>query len=50
MFENEAIMPLYENIKSLLNNETLREELIKNAYLDVKKYDWTQVANNLDYI
>lgn len=50
VFENGEVMSLYKNMVSLLNNERLREELIQNAYIDVKKYDWVQVANNLDSI
>jgi len=50
VFKNGEMMPLYKNMESLLNNKNLREELIKNAYIDVKKYDWVQVANNLDSI
>jgi len=50
VFENGEMMQLYKNMESLLNNKTLREELIKNASMDVKKYDWKNIANNLDSI
>ena len=50
VFENGEMMQLYKNMESLLHNKTLREELIKNASMDVKKYDWKNIANNLDSI
>lgn len=50
VFENGEVMPLYKNMESLLNNKNLRDKLIQNAYRDVGKYDWMQVANNLDTI
>jgi len=50
VFENGEVMSLYKNMESLLNNENLRDKLIENAHIDVKEYDWVQVANNLDSI
>jgi len=50
LFKNGDKTQLYENIRHLLDDKSLKDELVKNASVDVKKYDWKYIANNLDTI
>jgi glycosyltransferase involved in cell wall biosynthesis len=50
LFKNQDSTELYENITLLLDDKSLKDELVENACVDVKKYDWKHIANNLDSI
>ncbi|NOR58830.1 MAG: glycosyltransferase, partial [Sulfurimonas sp.] len=50
LFKNEDSTELYENITLLLDDKFLKDELVEQASVDVKKYDWKHIANNLDSI
>ncbi len=50
LFENGKLDSLYKNMKNLLEDIELKNKLIIQATKDVKKYDWKEIVNDLDYI
>lgn len=50
MFENGNGDDLHEQMAKVLASATLAKELADKAFVEVQKYDWKHIANNLDTI
>jgi glycosyltransferase involved in cell wall biosynthesis len=48
LFKNGNLTELTTNMANLLQDETLQQKLIENAYSDIEPYDWRHIAKELD--